>query len=137
MASAQDGTEPRLRTTSSSLREAWLSIALCGYGVKPLSCGSFNYVSMCLADVLPKGDAESQILAFAEESGGEVEASVARPGLIYGPDKERRTIAGVPSIEVHELAAALLDQAVNGVGKDTMMHSDLVQLGRQSHSSKT
>lgn len=61
-----------------------------------------------------------------------MEASVARPGIIQGPGKERREIAGLPSIEVHELAAALLDQAVNGVGKDTMMHNDLVQLGQKA-----
>ncbi|ROV89599.1 hypothetical protein VMCG_09922 [Cytospora schulzeri] len=82
---------------------------------------------------LVRGDAESQILAFAEKSGGNVEASVARPGIIHGPGKEKRTIPGVPSIEVHDLAAAMLDQVVNGVGKDTMMHEDLVQLGQKAH----
>lgn len=60
-----------------------------------------------------------------------MEASVARPGLIHGPGKEISTIPGLPTIEVHKLAAALLDQAVNGVRKDTMMHQDLVQLGQQ------
>ncbi|KUI55332.1 Protein fmp52-1, mitochondrial [Cytospora mali] len=85
---------------------------------------------------LMRGDAESQILTFADKSSGEVEASVARPGLIHGPGKERRTIAGVPYIELHELAAALLDQVMNGVGKDTMMHDDLVQLGQKAHPSE-
>lgn len=120
--------------TSCSSKEAWLSIALCGYAGPPREWLSAFQVPR-LADSF-QGDAESQILAFAEKSSGAVEASVARPGLIHGPGKERRTIAGVPSIEVHELAAALLEQVVNGVGKDMMMHDDLVQLGQKAHPSQ-
>ncbi|KAJ4386462.1 hypothetical protein N0V93_009358 [Gnomoniopsis smithogilvyi] len=84
---------------------------------------------------LVRGDAESQILAFAEKSHGRVEASVARPGLIFGPredDETRRSMPGFPSIELAKLAAALLDQVINGFEKNMLLHDDLVRLGQNA-----
>lgn len=80
-----------------------------------------------------QGDAESQILTFAETSHGKVEASVARPGLILGPeDQERRVTSTFPSMEVDELAAALLDQVTKGFEKTMLLHDDLVRLGQHA-----
>lgn len=39
-------------------------------------------------------------------------------------------LAGVPSIRLSEVAAALLDQVVNGFDKDTLVNEDLVNIGQ-------
>lgn len=55
---------------------------------------------------------------------------MARPGWILSPAQEaRQEIPGTPNLGVGVLAAALLDQALQGFEKDTLMHDDLVRLG--------
>jgi hypothetical protein len=39
-------------------------------------------------------------------------------------------LAGVPSIALSEVAAALLEQVVNGVEKEMLVNEDLVRIGR-------
>lgn len=63
--------------------------------------------------------------------------AIAKPGLIVGPDHLLLTLqrgilglAGVPSIRLSEVAAALLDQVVNGFDKDTLVNEDLVRIGQ-------
>ena len=66
---------------------------------------------------------------------------MTKPGLIYGPNDSmfRRTllpfglsVVGIPSVDVKELAAAELDQALNGYEKDVLENADLVRLGRKA-----
>lgn len=46
-----------------------------------------------------------------------------------------RSLIGLPRVELDEIAAALLDQAVNGVEKETLLNEDLVRIGRMLTSS--
>lgn len=55
---------------------------------------------------------------------------MARPGWILSPEQEaRQEVPGTPNLGVGVLAAALLDQALHGFHKDTLLHDDLVRLG--------
>jgi len=86
---------------------------------------------------LMRGQLESHVLDYAKEHKGLVEACVAKPGLIDAPDRTGllrtvgRTIIGLPGVEVSEVAATLLDQAVNGIAKETLLNEDLVSIGRK------
>lgn len=91
-----------------------------------------------------QGETESQVLAFAAEHKGEVEAAVARPGLIKAPGYIIRNLAAtivgatstVPNINASEISAALLNQVIEGFDKDTLLNDDLVSLGRQVLESR-
>ncbi|KAI2785076.1 hypothetical protein F4815DRAFT_440310 [Daldinia loculata] len=76
-----------------------------------------------------RGEAESRILAYAEQSKGSVQSCVTKSGLIEAPGRERRIIPGLPIINLREFAAALLDQVVNGLEKDTLLNDDMVRIG--------
>ncbi|KAJ7644755.1 hypothetical protein FB45DRAFT_987977 [Roridomyces roridus] len=80
---------------------------------------------------LMRGDAESKILAFAEQSNGAIQASVVRPGMILAPERETRNIPGIPTIERVDFVAAMLNQVKNGFEKDTLMNDDLVRIGQK------
>lgn len=87
-----------------------------------------------------QGKTESLILDFAKNSNGAVEACVTKPGIIDAPGRTGpvmkvlgsvgRAIIGLPILDVSEIAATLLQQAVNGIEKDTLLHEDLVRIGQ-------
>ncbi|PHH89655.1 hypothetical protein CDD83_5573 [Cordyceps sp. RAO-2017] len=89
-----------------------------------------------------RGDVESRILGRARESNGALQVAVAKPGLIDGPGRAGpvmkaaqtvgRTIIGLPEVKVGQIAAALLDQAVNGIETDTLENDDLVRIGSKA-----
>jgi hypothetical protein len=89
-----------------------------------------------------QGEAESYVVDYAKESRGTVEACVVRPGLIVAPGRTGlvmtalqtvgRTIISLPKLDVSEIAAALLDQAIKGFEKDTLLNEDLVRIGRNA-----
>ncbi|KAJ8058297.1 hypothetical protein OCU04_012491 [Sclerotinia nivalis] len=87
-----------------------------------------------------KGEAESRVIDYANNSEGIVKACIAKPGLIDAPGKRGpvmqvvstigRTLIGLPKVEVSEIAATLLKQAVDGIEKETLLNEDLVRIGR-------
>lgn len=89
----------------------------------------------------PQGEVESRVLDYAKESGGAVDACVVKPGLIDMPGRTGlmmravqtvgRSIIGLPTVDVSEIAAALLDQAIKGFEKDTLLNEDLVRIGQR------
>ncbi|KAF2672257.1 hypothetical protein BT63DRAFT_422752 [Microthyrium microscopicum] len=87
---------------------------------------------------LMRGETETQVLALAKEYK-DVEAAVAKPGLITGPGKYMVSImatvlswAGiVPNIGVAETAAAMLNQVENGFEKEPLMNDDLAKIGSE------
>ncbi|KAK9241494.1 hypothetical protein V1506DRAFT_517969 [Lipomyces tetrasporus] len=91
---------------------------------------------------LMRGEAESFVLNYAKESRGAVEAAVAKPRLIDAPGKMSmamnalstigRSIIGLPKVDVHEVAATLIDQAINGIEKDTLLNDDLIRIGQKA-----
>lgn len=96
---------------------------------------------IAVLSVCPQGEAESRVLDYAKKSAGAVEACVAKPGLIDAPGKVGpamkvlqtvgRTIIGLPKVELSEIAATLLDQAVNGFEKETLLNEDLARIGQK------
>ena len=87
-----------------------------------------------------QGEAENQILAFATERKGKVEACVAKPGLITTPGQYFKAIfatamkyvMGLPSVSVAEISAAMLHEVTNGFEKEPLENDDLVRIGRQA-----
>jgi hypothetical protein len=89
-----------------------------------------------------QGKTESLILDFAKNSNGAIEACVTKPGIIDAPGRTGpvmkvlgsigRAIISLPILDVGEIAATLLQQAVNGIEKDTLLHEDLVRIGQKA-----
>jgi hypothetical protein len=71
-----------------------------------------------------------------------METCVTKPGLIDGPGRTGlvmsatktilSSVIGLPSLEVKEIAATLLDQVVNGFEKETLLNEDLVRIGQKA-----
>ncbi|KAF5014761.1 hypothetical protein F66182_14144 [Fusarium sp. NRRL 66182] len=85
---------------------------------------------------------ENHVLDFAKQPDGkDVQVCIARPGLIYAPGHMNtltvvastimRNLIALPRVELVEVAATMLDQAVNGIEKETLLNEDLVQIGRK------
>lgn len=61
-----------------------------------------------------------------------MQSCVVKPGLIDHPSRERREIPGLPHIELTDIAAALLDQVINGFEKDTLSNDDMIRIGQKA-----
>lgn len=76
-------------------------------------------------------------MEMAAQSPSRLEVCAARPGLIIGlKDYFKpifavglRLIKGVPSLNVDQVAAAMLHEVVNGFSKDPLTHDDLERIG--------
>ncbi|TGO48600.1 hypothetical protein BOTNAR_0467g00120 [Botryotinia narcissicola] len=90
--------------------------------------------------LLMRGEAESRVIDFAQASNGAVEACIAKPGLIDGPDRRQglvgsvlssigRSLIGLSKVDVSQIAATLLEQAVKGIEKETLSNEDLIRTG--------
>ena len=94
---------------------------------------------MPLSTDTSKGETENQVLAFAAKHKDDIQAAVVKPGVIKAPGNIIRNAAAaaagamfsVPSIFVGEIAAAMLDEAINGFGEDTWLNDDLAARGKQ------
>ncbi|KAI0193715.1 hypothetical protein EV127DRAFT_478948 [Xylaria flabelliformis] len=84
---------------------------------------------------LMRGETENQLLALASDLGG-IELAVAKPGYITASgDLTRsamaamvRAVSGIPSINVVDLVAAMIDQVVRGFEKEPLMPEDLINI---------
>ncbi|CAD6564827.1 MAG: hypothetical protein ASARMPREDX12_004449 [Alectoria sarmentosa] len=89
---------------------------------------------------LMRGETENQVLAFAAEHKGAVEACVAKPGLITAPGQILKTIfatvlkyaMSLPNVDVTEVSAAMLHEVIHGFEKEPLENDDLVTIGRQA-----
>lgn len=82
------------------------------------------------------------MLDFAKQSEGHVQACVAKPGIINAPGRMGlgmtvastigRTLIGLPAVNVDEIAAALLEQAIKGIEKETLLNEDLARIGQKA-----
>ncbi|KAH8672909.1 hypothetical protein BGZ60DRAFT_430205 [Tricladium varicosporioides] len=81
---------------------------------------------------LLRGEAETLIIAYGEQSKGAVQPCIVKPGLIDAPSRERQEIPGLPHINLPDIAAALLDQVVNGFEKDTLSNADMIRIGQKA-----
>ncbi|OBT92244.1 hypothetical protein VE01_09975 [Pseudogymnoascus verrucosus] len=90
--------------------------------------------------LLLRGEVETRVLNYAKDSGSDVEACVVKPGLVDG--ETGRIVRGLqtvgcyminmPRVEVSDLAAALLQQVVEGFDSDTLLYEDLVRIGQKA-----
>ncbi|KAK4208553.1 protein FMP52, mitochondrial [Rhypophila decipiens] len=88
--------------------------------------------------LLLRGEAENLVLKFAKESKGDVEAAVAKPGIINGPGRVMgllrgvflHSIVGLPSIGVDQIAATLIHEVLHGFESDTLLNDDMVRIGQ-------
>jgi len=79
-------------------------------------------------------------MEFAAEHKGEIEATVAKAGFITGKEGIAMSVLGsalratnlLPSISVQEVAAAMIDQVVNGFEKDPLLNEDLRRIGAKA-----
>ena len=76
---------------------------------------------------------------FAKQHEPDVQVTVTKPGAILAPGQEAMpapttgpfaAFAHTPSVTVAELAAAMIDQCLNGITKDPLWASDLVEIGQ-------
>ncbi|XXG97485.1 hypothetical protein Hte_003788 [Hypoxylon texense] len=89
-----------------------------------------------------RGDTENKVLELAKEF--DVEASVVKPGIVTASGAILRNImgtamqwtTGIPSINVIDLAAVMLDQAVNGFEKDPLNPEDLARIAKGIRDGK-
>ncbi|KFY31549.1 hypothetical protein V493_01006 [Pseudogymnoascus sp. VKM F-4281 (FW-2241)] len=91
--------------------------------------------------MLLRGEAESRVLDFAKNSNGVVEACITKPGIIDAPGRTGlvmrtlgsvgRAVIGLPILDVSEIAATMLQQAINGIEKETLLNDDLVRIGQK------
>lgn len=87
------------------------------------------------------------VLKFPAENEG-VEVCIAQPGVIANSTTwSRALVANIfrvfnsvgrpfPNIHRSELAAAVLDQALNGFKKETLMNNELVNIGQKALKSQ-
>jgi hypothetical protein len=84
-----------------------------------------------------QGRVENDILKFAQQHSGSVQATVAKPAGIEGPGHPKSEAATqmwsqfgpAPWVHVSELAAALIDQCLNGITKDPLWPADVAEIG--------
>ncbi|RDA88388.1 hypothetical protein CP532_5548 [Ophiocordyceps camponoti-leonardi (nom. inval.)] len=89
-----------------------------------------------------RGDVESRVLGYARESQGALQVAVAKPGLIHVPDSTGQlmralqlvgcALIGLPQITITDVAAALLDQAINGIDQETLDNENLTRIGQKA-----
>ncbi|KIX99664.1 uncharacterized protein Z520_04299 [Fonsecaea multimorphosa CBS 102226] len=93
---------------------------------------------------LMRGETENRVLAFASSHPGDLEVTVAKPGLITQPGSIlhwlRATLVwfmiSLPSVSVVDISAAMLDQVLNGFEKDPLENKDLIRIGQRVLSEK-
>jgi hypothetical protein len=88
-----------------------------------------------------QGRVENALLDFAKQHAPDVQVTVSKPGAIDGPAREAATNAMVQTLfdrfghvsraHVSELAAAMIDQCMNGITKDPLLSDDLVEIGQR------
>lgn len=79
-----------------------------------------------------QGEAEVRILEFAEQSKGLLQSCITKSGFINAPGRVVPNVPGLPLVELQDIAAAMLDQVVNGFEKDTLSNDDLVRIGQKA-----
>ena len=77
------------------------------------------------------------VLDFAKQHAPDVEVAITKPGGIEGPGHPKSAaltsiwsqFGEVPWVHVSELAAAMMEQGISGVTKDTLWGSDCQAIG--------
>lgn len=86
-----------------------------------------------------RGEVENAVLDFGSNSSGKLQVQVTKPGMIESATQSyplfkpvlEYTI-GLQAVHVKDLAAAEIEQAVNGLEKDVLENEDLVRIGLEA-----
>lgn len=86
---------------------------------------------------LMRGRVETAVIDFAKQHKPAVEAAITKPGGIEGPGHPKNEamtsiwaqFGPTPWVHVSELAAAMIEQSVNGISKETLWADDLREIG--------
>lgn len=98
-----------------------------------LSCLIHSFI----IDTEVQGRVENTLLEFAEQHAPDIEVAVTKPGGIEGPDHPKNEaltstwaqFGPTPWVHVSELAAAMIEQTLSGISKDTLWGDDLQKIG--------
>lgn len=85
-----------------------------------------------IADLAHQGALEELVLEFAKQSEGKIEACIAKPGFITTGGRTPPPVPGLLSVALEHVSAALVDQALNGIEKDTLSNDDLIRIGQEA-----
>ena len=78
-------------------------------------------------------------MEFAKQHSPDIQATVAKPGGINGPNvvplsTSMQAVFAIfgdtPVVHISELAAAMIDQCLNGITGDPLWAVDLVRIGK-------
>ncbi|KAG9254033.1 putative nucleoside-diphosphate-sugar epimerase [Emericellopsis atlantica] len=86
-----------------------------------------------------RGETENMVRQIAEQYHGKVQVCIARPGIVTSDatytrafwGSAVRTLNPVANVSRDELAAAMVDQVVNGFDKKVLANADLKTRGRE------
>ncbi|KAL1868539.1 hypothetical protein VTK73DRAFT_3631 [Phialemonium thermophilum] len=90
-----------------------------------------------------RGETETAVLKVGAEHPGSLEVGVIKPGLITYPGGWLKQVASAavrtiaPVVSVTEVAAAMLEEAVHGLEKETLENADLVRIGQKALAKAT
>jgi hypothetical protein len=78
-----------------------------------------------------QGELEDTILEYGNQSNGKIQALIAKPGFIAAPGRDPPPVPGLPNLQLRDIAAALLDQAINGFEKNILSNDELTDIGQK------
>ncbi|KAI0480157.1 hypothetical protein GGR56DRAFT_256474 [Xylariaceae sp. FL0804] len=81
---------------------------------------------------LLRGKLGDEILALSAKSNGSVVSCIAKPGMILAPGMQRPDVPGLPKIALHDIALALLNQALDGFDKGTLSNDDMIRIAQNA-----
>lgn len=61
-----------------------------------------------------------------------MQAQIAKSGFINAPGKVVPKVPGLPTIELQDISAALLNQVTEGFEKDTLFSDDMTRIGQKA-----
>ncbi|CAM1510689.1 Fc.00g010240.m01.CDS01 [Cosmosporella sp. VM-42] len=88
---------------------------------------------------LMRGETENQVLAYAANYPGEIEACAAKSGLITAPGYYLKNmfafglkwVKGVGNVGNAAISAAMIDQVLHGFEKEPLANDDLARIGQE------
>lgn len=61
-----------------------------------------------------------------------MQTQIAKSGFINAPGKIVPKVPGLPTIDLQDISAALLDQVIEGFEKDTLFSDDMTRIGQKA-----
>lgn len=61
-----------------------------------------------------------------------MQAQIAKSDFINAPGKVVPKVPGLPTIDLQDIAAAMLNQVVEGFEKDTLVSDDMTRIGQKA-----